>query len=354
MPQASGEPLSDLQQLAAYDQYLRRLDARAVLDHYGAQRCTEQVNRHDGSTEIVHSCLLDRVSPHHSNGDFSPSASCNVDNKKYVCYSMGWGGDLLRFIQVMEGKEELREAMPFAANFLSEAVIPAEQLCREVERIFDQGGYTGELVSIDASVLNGWAEGHPYWNERGITYAALEELRLGYDPKSRRLVFPHFFEGKLTGWQKRAIPGESVSPEPKYQSSPGMPKSTTLYNFDNARAYDRVCVVESPMSVAKAYSLGIPNVVATFGAKVSKAQAALLIDNFEMVYLWFDRDGAGMGAELRMMPYLWRRIPTFVVAPDRGKDMADCDEADIAVKLAHAAPAALKLGQYDLARKLQR
>lgn len=346
--------MTDLQQLAAYDQYLRRLDARALLDHYGAQRCTEQINRHDGSTEIVHSCLLDRVDPHHSNGDSSPSASCNLDNKKYVCYSLGSGMDLLRFIQVMEGKEELREAMPFAANFLSEAVVPAEKLAQELERVFDQGGYVGETVTYDESVLNAWSEGHPYWNERGITYAAMEELRLGYDPQARRLVFPHFYDGKLVGWQKRAIPNESLTQEPKYKSSPGMPKSTTLYNFDNARCHPRVCVVESPMSVAKAFSLGIPNVVATFGAKVSREQAVLIAENFEMAYLWFDRDGAGMSAEQRMTPHLWRRIPTFLVTPDGGKDMADCDVADIAVKLKHAVPAAIKLGGYDLSRKLRR
>jgi hypothetical protein len=56
-----------------YEQYRDRLDAREVLAHYDAENCREERNR-DGTTEIIHSCLLDRVEPHHSHGDQNPSA----------------------------------------------------------------------------------------------------------------------------------------------------------------------------------------------------------------------------------------------------------------------------------------
>ena len=82
-----------------YEDYKRRLDARQVLEHYGADNCMEQMGR-DGSTEIIHSCLLDRVEPHHRNGDQNPSAACNLDKKLYVCYNY-WGGDLFHFIAKM-------------------------------------------------------------------------------------------------------------------------------------------------------------------------------------------------------------------------------------------------------------
>jgi hypothetical protein len=347
--------MSDLQQLETYDQYLRRLDARALLEHYGAQRWSEQVNHHDGTVEIVHSCLIDRVHPHHANGDLHPSAACNIDKRKYVCYSLGWGGDLLHFIQLMEGKATPQEALPFAANFLSEAVLPVQQFQTELDRYFDTPAATEHLATYDESVLAPWSEGHPYWNQRGITYAAMEMLRLGYDPTTRRLVFPHFHQGQLVGWQKRAIPGESVSPEPKYLSSPGMPKSQTLYNLDMARTHPRVLVVESPMSVAKAVSLDIPNVLATFGAKVSLAQISLLASvGFEMIYIWFDRDAAGIAGERKLVQGLYRRTPVLVVTPDRDRDLGDCSAEEIAVKLKHAVPAARKLGEYDLYRKIHR
>lgn len=347
--------MNDLQQLATYDQYLRRLDARALLDHYGAQRCTEQLNRHDGTTEIVHSCLIDRVHRHHVNGDANPSASCNIEKKKYVCYSLGWGGDLLHFIQMMEGHADPREALPFAANFLSEAVLPVHRFRAELDRYFDTPSIADHLATYDDSVLDAWTEGHPYWNERGITYPAMEMLRLGYDPTSRRLVFPHFHRGDLVGWVKRAIPGESVTAEPKYQNSPGLPKSHTLYNLDTARAYPRVCVVESPMSVAKAVSLGIPNVVSTFGAKVSQAQIGLLAQaGFERIYVWFDRDTPGLEGERKLVKGLYRHTTVSVVTPDRDRDLGDCDAEEVAVKLKRSVPAALRLGGYDLFRRLHR
>jgi DNA primase len=337
----------------AYQAYLRRLDARALLDYYGAERCTEQVNNRDGTTEIVHSCLIDRVNPHHHNGDVNPSAACNIDKKKYVCYSLGWGGDLLQFIRVMEGYDNVRATLPIAAEFLTEAVVPARTLLFEMERLFDRGDYTAELPTYDESVLNAWTEGHPYWNERGITVGTMEALRLGYDPTTRRIVFPVFFGHQLVGWQKRAIPGESVSPEPKYKNSPGFPKSQVLYNYDLAKDYPRVCVVESAMSVAKALSVGVPNVVATFGSKVSNEQIRLLRD-FEIVYIWFDRDSGGMGGEYKLTQGLYRHTTVKVVTPDGGKDMADASVEDIAVKLAHAVPAPLKLGATDFSRRLRR
>jgi hypothetical protein len=347
--------VNGLAQLEAYDQYLRRLDARALLEHYGAQRWSEQVNHHDGSIEVVHSCLIDRVYPHHANGDANPSAACNLDNKKYVCYSLGFGGDLLHFIQIMEGKATPQEAMSFASSFLSEAVLPVHRLQAELDRYFNTAAATEHLATYDESVLIPWGEGHPYWNQRGITYPAMEALRLGYDPATRRLVFPHFHHGQLVGWQKRAIPGESVRPEPKYLSSPGMPKSQTLYNFDTARTYPRVCVVESPMSVAKALSVGIPNVVATFGAKVSQAQIELLGQSgFDAVYVWFDRDAAGIQGERKLVSGLYRCTTVLVVAPDRDRDLGDCTAEEIAVKLKHALPAPIKLGEYDLYRRIRR
>lgn len=342
--------LRELSAADTYDRYLRRLDARAVLEHYGAQRCTEQINRRDGTTEIVHSCLLDRIEPHHAHGDTNPSAACNLDKKKYVCYSLGWGGDLLAFIRFMEGKAELRDALSLASNFLTEAVVSAQSLAAELERVFDGETYAVELPSYDPVILAKWEEeGHPYWAHRGITAGTIEAYRLGYDPVTRRVVFPHFFDHKLVGWQKRAIPGESVTEDPKYRSSPGMPRSETLYNYDEASQHARVCVVESPMSVVYAHSLGLPNVVATFGSKISAAQIRLLAEgDFETIYVWFDRDGAGLPGEKKLTSGLYRRAQVRIVTPDWKRDLADCSLEEIAVKLKRATPAALKLGQYDL------
>jgi hypothetical protein len=342
--------LEHLLQKEIYADSLRRLDARALLEHYNAENCTEQANK-DGTTEIVHSCLLDRVEPHHTNGDANPSASCNIDKKTYVCYSMGFGCDLFHLIQKLEDKEDFADALGVIGQFLSGATQEVHSLDAEIAKAFaDHEAYQIELPAYDDRILDSWDKPHPYWDYRGISREAQGLLRLGYDEREQRVVFPHFVEGTLVGWQKRAIPGQTLPDYPKYRSSSGFPKSETLYNLDVAKEYPRVCVVESPMSVARALSLGIPRVVATFGAKVSKKQISWLED-FHTVYVWFDDDPAGLHGEKKLVEHLYRYTDVRVVTPENKRDLADCDLEEIAVKLTQAIPAALKLGEYDLQKK---
>lgn len=336
-----------------HQDYLRRLDARAVLEHYGARNCTEQAGG-DGTTEIVHSCLLDRVEPHHTNGDEHPSAACNIDKRAYVCYSLGWGGSLFRLIQKLENKESLSDTLGVVGQFLTGATQDSTTMLAELDKLFHPTSLHAQidLPAYSDRILDGWARHHPYWAIRGITPEAIAALRLGYDERERRIVFPHFVNGVLVGWQKRVIPGETQPDYPKYRNSSGFPKSETLYNLDIAQRSPRVCVVESPMSVARAMSLGIPNVVATFGAKISDLQIAQLAD-FERVYVWFDRDGAGLAGEKKLVEGLHKRTEVFVVTPDRGKDMGDANLDTIAAKLHEAVPASLRLGEYDAWRYQQ-
>lgn len=335
-------------------EYLRRLDARAVLEHYGAANCTETTNARDGTTEIVHSCLIDRVDPHHRNGDRYPSASCNVDKRLYVCYSGGWSGNLLRFIAAMEGADSLEDCLPVVAGFLAGATTPTEQFIAELERLLSgSGDQRVELPRLDERVLDGWRGHHPYLAERGISAEAAAELRIGYDPLANRVVFPHFVDGHLVGWQKRAIPDRpgrwrgSIAAQPKYKNSPGFPKNETVYHLDAARRFRCAVVVESPMSVARAVSLGLPNVVATFGAKVSRAQIALLAD-FGTVWVWCDGDPAGLAAERRIVEGLYRHTDVRVVVPDAdGRDLADYPDLDsVLARLEGAVPAVLRMPEY--------
>lgn len=334
-----------------YEKHLRRLDARAVLEHYGARNCQEQINSKDGTTEIIHSCLLDRVHPHHSNGDQNPSAACNLDKKTYVCYSMGYGCDLFHLIQKLEGREALD--LMDVGKFLTGSTVDTSVLKAELEKILASTTVLSDTLPVyDDSVLNGFRHLHPYWEERGIDPLTQEMLNLGYDPKEKRIVFPHYFGGHLVGWQKRCTP-QSVPQYPKYLSSFSFPKSTTLYNYDRTQRYSQVVVVESPMSVARAITCGLPNVVATFGAKVSAAQIRLL-HPFSTVFVWFDHEVyAGQIGERKITEGLYRHTDVRVVVPDEGRDMGDEDLAGMERKINGAIPAALRLGEHDLAREMR-
>jgi Toprim-like len=314
-----------------YRSYLDRLDARALLAHYGAQRCTEQTNK-DGSTEIVHSCLLDRVERHHSHGDQNPSAACNIDKHTYVCYAMGFGCDLFHLVMKLEGKENFADALSAVNPFLTGSTLEGNALRTKLDKLFaGPVAYTIELPTYDIRVLDAWKVDHPYWWHRGISAEAIALLRLGFDAHENRIVFPHFVGGKLVGWQKRVVPGLTNPPFPKYRNSSGFPKSETLYAHDLTDLGDGpvypggpVLVVESPMSVARAYTIGLRNVVATFGAKVSVAQIELL-KKHEKVIVWFDADPAGMTGERHLLEGLQCHTEVLRVRPEEGKDLADYD-----------------------------
>lgn len=346
--------LADMANRQLYQEYRDRLDARAVLEHYGAENCTE-TSGGEGTTEIIHSCLLDRVEPHHTHGDRNPSAACNLDKKLYTCYAGGWSGDLFHLIAKLEGKETLAEALPVIASFLTGATVErAEDFLAQCELLFSSPSIgLIEIPTYHERFLRPWSMIHPYlYEERGITVEAATKLRLGFDETENRIVFPHFWQGKLVGWQKRVIPARpgwpgTVPDYPKYRNSGGFPKAETLYHYDRAADYDHVIIVESPMSVARAVSLGLDNVIATFGAKVSDLQIKLIADRFRFAWVWFDHDPAGSAGERKLVEGLHCRIDVDVVAPDPGRDLGDAaSEAEVLAKLDAAIPAVLRRSHY--------
>ena len=335
-----------------YQDYLRRLDARAVLDHYGVENDRDEVT-HSGETEVIHSCLLDRVDRHHNNGDQNPSAACNLDKKLYVCYAY-WGGDLFHLIQKLENKDSFEDILPLVSQFLAGATLNQDDWENEVMILLaglNGKGYALELPSYSERVLSPWAFIHPYLHERGIDSETASRLQIGWREDDNRIIIPHFWDGKLVGWQARAVPPRpgqwpgTVNDKPKYKSTSGFPKSDTFYH-DHSRPFPNkgeVILVESPFSVIKATALGVGTpVLASFGAKVSKNQTDMLFD-YDRVILWADPDPAGQVMERTVMNRLADHPGLCIVAPDEGKDLADYETlTDIQDKIDSAIPAVLK------------
>lgn len=343
--------LPKLDAQSRYADYLRRLDARAVLDHYGMQNDHDEITDR-GETEVIHSCLLDQVDRHHNNGDQNPSAACNLDRKLYVCYAY-WGGDLFHLIQKLENKDSFEAILPLIAPFLAGSVPDTDRAIAEIEALLAvPQAYTVNLPSYSDRVLSPWAFIHPYLYERGIDAETASRLQIGWRDDDNRLIIPHFWQGKLVGWQSRAVPDRpgqwpgTANPQPKYKSTSGFPKADTFY-YDHSRPFPAdgttVVVVESPFSVIKATALGLDvPVLATFGSKVSAAQTRML-GNFDNIILWADPDPAGQLMERTVMRRMSTHAGLRIVTPDPGKDMADCDTLDaIEAKIGQAEPAMLK------------
>lgn len=340
-----------------YDDYLRRLDVRAVLDHYGVENDREEPGRFD-TTEIVHSCLLDRVERHHSNGDANPSASCNVERRKYVCWAF-WGGDMFELIQKMEDKDDFSDILPLVRQFLGEGTPDHDDFLTELERILAVGSAISTPLGLQGyspRILTPWAWVHPYLGTRGIGSDTANALRIGWREDLNRITIPVFWRDRLVGWQARAIPdrpgqwpGTWGGGVPKYKSSPGFPKSGCLYVGDGRGDLPRgrIVVVESPFSVIKAVALGVDwPVVATFGAKVSARQIKLLGEADDVV-VWADDDPAGQFMERKIARALCDRTRVSMVTPDPGMDLGDYDSAElIHAKIESAVPAIMKINEW--------
>lgn len=344
-------------------EYRRRISVESVLAHYGAE------NSFQIGDEIQHSCLLDRVEPHHQNGDQNPSARANLEKKTYICYSFG-GGDIFWLIAKLEGKENPIDILPMLGEFLEDSVVEPNAFIAELEKSFAQNKIKFELPTYHEKVLERWALVHPYlYKGRGVSPEACARLQVGFDEHENRIIFPHWVDVgggnvKLVGWQKRSqtdprwpitlpdIHGQT----PKYKNSTGLPKNDTVYNLERVKSLgaERVIVVESPMSVLKAetFSTGpddiLSAVVSTFGAKVGDGQVDLL-KQFSEVIVFMDDDYPGRAASQKLVTELYRHTAVSHIEPEVGMDMADYDSgAAIREMIDRREPAVMTMARWRI------
>lgn len=334
---------------AIYNRVMNSVDPMMVLEHYGAR------NVHQNKDELIHSCLIDQVHPHHSHGDESPSAALNVEKKLYGCHSYG-GGDIVWLIQEMEGIDRPR-ALDFLSRFLIDTYQDSSKSMLEiVKKAFSRGEVPAQIPTYSTVILRPWRLLHPYmYQERGIDESTLVRYQVGYDEQEQKVVLPHFWKGKLVGFQKRRLDYPWVefqdNREPKYKNSTDFPKENTLYNWDTviARKEREVVVVESVMSVLKAESLGITNFLCTFGGKVTKAQAELLKE-FDSVTLFMDNDASGWSGTIKLYNMLKSYVKVKVIDAPEGIDAGDFESlADLSSVLEQA-----RIGQLVIKRFIDR
>ena len=151
----------------------------------------------------------------------------------------------------------------------------------------------GRLSRLSERILDPMVGYTEYLDHLGISRSVQREMKTGLIGDSpTRLLIPHFFGGKLIGWTSRLIT-EQVGP--KYRTSSDFGAAKTVYNYDQVSGLGRVVVVESPLSVLRLMTEGVPDAVALFGAPATSAQTELLRD-FEEVVIFFDGNHQGAWA----------------------------------------------------------
>lgn len=299
--------------------------------------------------ELKHQCVM----PWHD--DRNPSAQLNFEKLVYSCFSCGSSGGFLWLLSTAlsttgDGAREwidTKSGMGPGDEFSLSALL---SMFDAIAASGDGQPASDPIPKISTKAIEPWVGLiHPILTTgvpevglegRGIPEQNLIDMQVGYaeaypigEETSERIVIPHFWQGNLVGWQSRRVWDDGT---PKYLSTVGMPKDSTIFDHDPSRG--TAVVVESPMSVLR-HRHHLP-MCSTFGASVTDRQVSVLAD-YRRIILWMDNDKAGWGSTMDLGPRLEAYTQVDVVESSWAADAADMDDATAADLVEGATPFAL-------------
>lgn len=284
--------------------------------------------------------------PFHS--EKSPSFSVNPELGIFKCFGCGEGGDVIRFLEKMEGLD-FREALQLAADKAGIELVSinnpqAKALAEEKERALKAHKLAAEYYHYLLLKHTSGKDGLKYATEkRKITLEMIEKFQLGFAPKHYhnleifltkkgfsknellkfglaaerngriydkfrgRLMHPIMdIKGRVVAFSGRAIYPDD--PGPKYLNSP----ETLIYHKkelpyglyqakDAIRTAKFVILVEGNIDVVSSARVGIANIICPLGTALTPEQLRILKRYATEVYFAFDTDAAGKKALLRAL-----------------------------------------------------
>lgn len=293
--------------------YVRKhADFSKVLGAYGIEL------HKDGSRVGQFKCLC----PFHD--DRNPSMKVNTQKNIFNCFVCDEGhGNVLDFVMKLDGVE-IREAAKVVADLSSiaySADAPASKPKAKVAKIKAERAASAPARTAEAEVkadakfdgepynreltfeLKNLVTDHPFFDERGLTPAMIEDFGLGIATRGimkDRLVFPiHNSDGKLVAYCGRFVGDERPEDAPKYKQPPHFQKELELFNWHRVKGDvtgDKpVILVESFFSVVKMFPKY--SVISPMGRSLSQRQIELLKDGgVTSVVVLFDGDDPGRAA----------------------------------------------------------
>ena len=274
------------------------------------------------------------VCPFHD--DHSPSMSVSKEKQIYTCFSCGATGNVFKFIQDYENISFL-EAVKKCADMASISInvgqakkVNKHQELYEIYELsqkFYQNNINTELGKkakeylhsrkLDDNVIKEFGIGLSL-NDKDILTKLLKSKK--YDDKTlirsglvnennyllndvyrNRIMFPLYdLNGKVIGYNGRVYNGETENKYVNSKETDIFKKRELLYNYhrakDECRRKKSVIIMEGPMDIIRAYTIGVTNCVATLGTAFGKEQALLVRKLSSNVILCFDGDDAGLKA----------------------------------------------------------
>ena len=274
------------------------------------------------------------VCPFHD--DHSPSMSVSKEKQIYTCFSCGATGNVFKFIQDYENisfLEAVKKCADIAHVYIDIGQAKEKNKHQDLYDIyklsqkFYQNNINTELGKkakeylkdrkLDENIIKEFGIGLSL-NEKDMLTKLLKSkkyedntlIRSGLvnennytlnDVYRNRIMFPLYdLNGKVIGYNGRVYNGETENKYINSKETDIFKKRELLYNYhrarDEARKKHQIILMEGPMDVIRAYTIGVKNCVATLGTAFGKEQAMLVRKLSNNVILCFDGDEAGLKA----------------------------------------------------------
>lgn len=306
----------------------------------------------------------------------TPSFMASEEKQIWKCFGCDAGGDVFKFIMMIEGIEfvealrlladkagvelkkqdpklqtkrnKILEILDLSSKFYNKALIESKSgkiardylLGRKLEEItWDEFliGYSPESWDMLTKFLKKKGFQDEEIIESGMVVK--KENGLGYYDRFRnRLMFPiNDIHGNTVGFGGRVLDKTNDKQQAKYINSPQTfvyDKSRVLYGLDKAKSEIRKnnysIVVEGYTDVITSHQAGIKNVVAASGTALTLEQIELLKRYSENVILAFDMDSAGDMATKRGINLAQSKgLNVKILELPSGKDPDECIKEDI-------------------------
>lgn len=310
-----------------YSEFVQDIDVEALEEDLGLEAIAVK------KEESQHYCPLPYGQ--HKNGDTTGKFFINRERKVYNCWVCG-GGSLLSLVC------ELKDIPPEdAVDYLWTFTRPRDQSLEEFKddilQVLVEESYEEEVLPHYSNrVLDKYESEHEWFEDRNISQKVRDAYGVKFAPDAKRygpdkevyigpsIVLPHYWDGRLVGWQNRWLEADRPKWVPKYTNTPDLPKKTTLFGWDQIKDEQEVpiIIVESVPTVLFLASQGLP-AVATFGANVSEEQLAHLRRFQSGVIVAPDNDPAGANCAYQITSELERFIPVMQLPPVQGDEGAD-------------------------------
>ena len=324
---------------------MSNLDDRAIVEQVrGATNIVslvgDYVQLRRAGTKMMGLC------PFHS--EKAPSFSVSEDRQMFYCFGCNRGGDVFKFLMLIENlefPEALRQLAETAAIELPRrsggrpgASVSERERARKIHRLAQdffrrclsesrEGRKAAEYLKkrgLDEAVAEAFGLGYAPAGWDGLVMEAgrssvspseLEKCGLAVSRKSQQGHYDRFRnritipirdpQGNIIAFGGR-IHGEPGPRDPKFLNSPETliyRKGEQLYGLDLAgkaiREQGAAVVVEGYFDVIQVSRAGVANVVAPLGTSLTEAQARLLSRYAKRVLISFDPDQAGDEASRR-------------------------------------------------------